>query len=243
MKLWPKFLLSFLVISSGCLFWFILSGAYPTFGLNSSALVIVLVFFFGATGLSFILLEQNESVINLILSASPVFLFLEDKYLAVGIMLGIAILGLVPSGRIKKEIKSRLTFSVGEILHKGFPFFLTIFALALAAFFYPRVGLVTIQDIIPESFFERTLAFLPFDAPSDALYETSIDLLRDRFRAYERYLPAVFTFAVFVGFRTIFIILGWLSLVISWILFKMFLYGGLVKISTRVADQEYITFE
>src|SRR3989344_4756216 len=71
-------------------------------------------------------LAKNISALLVLLSASPTLLFLGDKYLALGIMLGSATLSFVPAHRIKKEIKSRMIFSVGEMLHKGMPVFLTI---------------------------------------------------------------------------------------------------------------------
>ncbi len=244
MKLWQKLILSALVVASGGYFWFLLGGAYPpTLGLISSLSAVVLIFFLGMIGLAFILLEKNISALSIFLSASPTLLFLEDKYLALSIMLGSAILSFVPAVRIKKEIESRMIFSVGEILHKGMPAFLTIIALSLAAFFYPQLGAITFQDIIPESFFEKALAFLPFEVPRDALYKTSIDLLQERFRAYERYLPAVFIFVVFAAFRTLFILFGWISIAISWLAFKILLYAGILKISTRQMPQEYIEFK
>ncbi|OGF51878.1 hypothetical protein A3I27_02315 [Candidatus Giovannonibacteria bacterium RIFCSPLOWO2_02_FULL_43_11b] len=243
MKFLPKILFLVLIVASGGYFWLLLSGTHPTFGLMSSLSAAVLVFFLGILGVSFILLEPNLTALSLFLSASPVLLFLENKYLALGIMLGLSILSFIPTRRIKKEIKSRITFSIREILHKGMPTFLTLMALSLAAFFYPIEGIRKFEDIIPESFFEKALTFLPFEVPSDALYRTSIDLLQERFRAYERYLPAVFAFAVFVAFRTLFIPLGWLGIAISWIAFKILLYAGVVKISTRPIPQEYIEFK
>jgi len=244
MKLWQKLMLSALVVASGGYFWFLLGGAYPpTLGLISSLSAVVLVFFLGMLGLAFILLEKNISALLVLLSASPTLLFLGDKYLALGIMLWSATLSFVPAHRIKKEIKSRMIFSVGEMLHKGMPVFLTIMALSLAAFFYPQLGAITFQDVIPESFFEKVLAFLPFEVPEDALYQTSIDLLQERFRSYERYLPVVFVFVVFAAFRTLFILLGWIGIAISWLAFKILLYASVVKISTRPMPQEYIEFK
>lgn len=309
MKIWLKVLLSILVVASGSAFWFLLSGAYPTFGLISPTSAIVLVFFLAMLGVSFILLERNISALNLFLSASPMLLFLENKYLALGIMFGASILSFIPAGRIKKEIKSRTVFSVGEILQKGLPIFLTIFALSLAVFFYPEGGIKKFEDVIPKSVFEKALSIsgkiplmdkiLPFSIPDpsktvdeilvgvirtenaltfdklspgqkggilaqakaelaknlgidniegrakigDVLYQGSIKTIEARFGAYKKYLPAVFAFAVFVAFRTLFIPLSWISIAISWIAFKILLYARVAKISKRLIPQEYIEFE
>ncbi|OGF68590.1 hypothetical protein A3H65_03090 [Candidatus Giovannonibacteria bacterium RIFCSPLOWO2_02_FULL_45_14] len=308
MRLLPKIILSGLIIASGGYFWYLVGGTNPIFGLISPFSAAVLVFFFGITGLSFILLGNNISALSIFLSAAPTLLFLENKYLALGIMFGSSILSFIPAGRIKKEIKSRMTFSVDELLRKGLPTFLTIMALSLAGFFYPEDGIRKFEDIIPKSAFEKVLTaagkiplagkILPFDIPDpaktvdealitvirsenafifdklsqaeksgilaqaraelaknlgaekiegnlrigDVLYQGSIGIIEARFGAYKKYLPAIFALAVFAAFRTLFIMLGWISVAISWIAFKILLYAGVVKIFTRTMPQEYVEF-
>ena len=76
----------------------------------------------------------------------------------------------------------------------------------------------------------------------DVLYQGSIGIIEARFGAYKKYLPAIFALAVFAAFRTLFIMLGWISVAISWIAFKILLYAGVVKIFTRTMPQEYVEF-
>src|SRR3989338_2945622 len=171
-----KILIAVLAALSGAAFWFLAEGATVwSLGIISLWGFISLVIYLALLGLAFMFLSPRYTVGIIFLSALPMVYFLENKLLGVAIAAGLAILTFPPAIRIKKEMDFRLSFSAWDILRKGFPTFLTILALALAAFFYPQNNAMRFEDIIPESVFKTTLSVakkslplssvLPFDLP------------------------------------------------------------------------------
>ena len=239
-----KILIAALTALSGIVFWSLASRAtVSSFGLIPFWALADLIIFLALLGISFLFATPWQAMVLVLLSASPIVYLLDNKFLAVIIIGALALSAAYPATSIRKQVAFQLSFSVWDILHKGLPTFLTFLALSLAAFFYPQLGTITFQDIIPEPLFEKVAALLPFEVPSDALYRTSIDLLQERFRSYERYLPAVFALGVFAAFRTVFIAVGWASIAFAWLIIKMLLYAKVVAILARQVSQEYIEFK
>lgn len=304
-----QLIISLLVIASGGGFWFLVDGTTITsLGFLPLFAIVDLAFFFAFLGLSFIFLRPRIAAFNVLISFLPVLFFLENKFLALGIILFSSFFTIFPARRIQIELSERLIFSIYDIIHKGLPTLLTVLALALAAFFYPNQDQRRFEDVIPENFFQKVMVasnkllplqkIFPFEIPDpnktvdevimdslrkeggdtffrlskaeqedvlrearkelsrnlktetlpgDAkvgsfLYKSSIDVMEERFGAYKKYLPAVFVFTVFAALRTLFIFLGWTSIAISWIVYRILLYTGMIKLSKRQITQEFIEY-
>lgn len=251
-----QIILSILVILTGAAFWFLVNGAaISVWGFLPAFAAIDLIIFLALAGLSFIFLFPSRVALLLLISSVPILFFLENKLLALAIILLFSLLSFFPASWTRKEGQSRLRFSVTEVLGQGFGTFLTLLALTLAAFLYPQGKIVQFQDIIPESVFENTLEFsgrhLPLPFLSSDLsreekknfYQFSIEMLEERFGGYRRYLPAVFALAVFAALRTAFILFGFLAIAFGWLIIKILLYADVLAIKTREVVQDYIEFK
>ena len=191
------------------------------------------------------------------------------------------------------------------MLRQGLPLFLTLLAVFLAVFFYPRSGELTFSRILPQNIFEsvfglvgKTIPFeaaLPFPVPDlnktvddtilatlgeelgvplsqilkpererllaearselskalgikvqgsarigDILYPYLIGAMEKNFGAYKKYLPALFSFGIFVLARSFFIILGWVSMIFAGLLVKLGLTAGAFVFDRRELTQEYL---
>ena len=159
-----------LIILSGACFWFFARGASlgPEAGFWSwAALALALSLAF--LGLGFFLLPFWLVSLAVFFSASPLFfLFPKEAYAYGFLAAGVSLAAIPATWRARREAEARLKFSVGAVLRKSLPFFLTIVSVLLAAAFYPRGYSLGFPEIIPKSFFERSLGIagrtLPFEA-------------------------------------------------------------------------------
>src|SRR3989344_3541976 len=159
-----------LIILSGACFWFLARGASldPEAGFWSwAALALALSLAF--LGLGFFLLPFWLVSLAVFFSASPLFfLFPKEAYAYGFLAAGVSLAAIPATWRARREAEARLKFSVGAVLRKSLPFFLTIVSVLLAAAFYPSGYSLGFPEIIPKSFFERSLGIagrtLPFEA-------------------------------------------------------------------------------
>ena len=72
------------------------------------------------------------------------------------------------------------------------------------------------------------------------LYPYLIGAMEKNFGAYKKYLPALFSFGIFVLARSFFIILGWVSMIFAGLLVKLGLTAGAFVFDRRELTQEYL---
>jgi hypothetical protein len=245
-----QLLLTLLVVLSGASFWFLFQeaiaepeGSMPLLALLDLALYVALL------GLSFILLPVWLPPLAVFLSTSPLLLlFLEDLTLGLAFVFGFSFMVLVPTFRARREAELRLEFLLFPILRKGIPIFLTIAALFLVASFYPQTKDLELEDVIPKHLLAENLKFGSYlgmntgvdEKAIDILYLQIIQTLNERFEPYQRYLPVFFSIGAFIVFRTLFAVVGWIGLIISWVFFKLGLLSGALIIEKRPVNKEYI---
>lgn len=240
-----KILIAALAALSGGAFWFFEAASYATFfGFLHGYALLDLVLFLSFLSLVFIFLEPRMASLVVLLSTLPIMFLLESKSLALGIIVFLSAFSIIPASNIRSEALERVSFSIWSVLRKGLPTFLTFLALSLAVFFYPSGNITEFEDIIPRPLFEA--AILPFGdlggngEVKGALYESSIDLLEERFGSYEHYLPAVFALAVFAALRTLFIFIGLAAIALAWVMIRILLYANILSLSRKEASQEYL---
>ena len=66
-----------------------------------------------------------------------------------------------------------------------------------------------------------------------------IDALNPNLAGYHQYLPALLSVGIFTVTRTLFIILGWVSILLSGIVLKLMLATGFIFVEKRSITQEY----
>lgn len=224
-----QLILAVLAVISGGVFWFFIPQPFYA--------LVLLVFYAAFLGLGFLLLPSWVSSLVVLLSSLPIFLFFRNYFLASGAILFLSLLTLFPALRVKNETGRHLKFSLIIFLRKGLPLFFTFFALALAALLYPAGEEITFEDILPR---ELIIPILPSFAEPELLYQNALGFFEARFGAYEKYLPAVFAFGTFIVLRTLFIVVGWMSMALAWLIFKLLLYSGTFVLATRPVAQEYL---
>lgn len=239
-----QLVLSMFIIVSGGALWFLFDEVVSP----SPYALADLTLFTSLLGLGFLLLPAWLPVILIFISFLPVTIFMDDILLAAALLAFFPILTLIPAFMVKSEILSRVNFSVPGLLRRGLPTFLSLMAIALAVFFYPGDREITFENIIPRNIFDNVISVTEEiigakgSLPRELVYQSTLDLLQARFGAYEKYLPAVFAFGIFALFRTLFIVLGWVSISLALFIFKFLVWTGMVVVSRRPASQEYISF-
>ncbi|MBI2610028.1 hypothetical protein HYW53_02520 [Candidatus Giovannonibacteria bacterium] len=78
------------------------------------------------------------------------------------------------------------------------------------------------------------------ETAGDVYYRYSISALDSGLRYYRQYIPAFFSLAIFGLSRLIFAILGWISLVLAWILLRLGLKRGIFEFKERSLMQKYL---
>ncbi|MDP3762722.1 MAG: hypothetical protein Q8Q97_01440 [bacterium] len=239
-----------LIILSGACFWFLARGALLDLGAGfwswtALALALSLAFL----GLGFFLLPFWLVSLAVFFSASPLFfLFPEEAYSYGLLAAGVSLAAIPVTWRARREAEARLKFSVGAVLRKSLPFFLTLTSVLLAAAFYPASSSLGFPDVIPKSFFEQSLGIagrtLPFEAvlsfPVPDLYDLLMKTLEARFGAFKAYLPLVYSLGVFAVSRSVFAVIGWVSIVFAWVLVKLGASAGVLVFDRRPLSQEYL---
>lgn len=239
-----------LIIASGTCFWLLARLALPglgtgLWGWTMLALALNLSFL----SLGFFLLPFWLGPLAIFFSASPLFFLFSGEASYYGLLAAAVSLAAIPaSWRARREAEARLKFSVSAILRKSLPFFLTIVSVLLAVAFYPRGYSPGFSDVIPKSFFERSLGiagrtlpfevFLPFPVPD--LYDFLIKTLEERFGAFKSYLPFVYSLGIFAVSRSVFALAGWASIAFAWILVKLGRSAGILVFDRRQLSQEYL---
>lgn len=182
-----------------------------------------------------------------------VFPFNNYVFLSLLILLGLLFLG---RARIRDELKVRLKIRIGRILQKGVPLMLggLIIVIAVSYAFTPAAQKVEVK--IPPKLFQVIQKpieeMLFFEFPKENLKEISIkevsetvkeiiDAKIEEFsRPYQKYIPLALAVSLLLLLRFVAIPLGWLIILLSWIVFKLLIAFKVVRIEKVEKEAEVI---
>lgn len=162
--------------------------------------------------------------------------------------------------RCLEEKTTRLKFSAFQILHRTLPLTMTGLALLATIVFYwsPYIQNFGEQIIVPRSLFDNLLRpvvgllgedlkigsqetemMLPQSA-QDELYNFVNEKLNLLGKGYKQFIPAGLAVSFFFTFKIIGWLLSLVAIFISWLIFKIIEFTGLVKIIKVAAERETV---
>ncbi|MBL7155023.1 MAG: hypothetical protein ISS88_00765 [Candidatus Portnoybacteria bacterium] len=192
------------------------------------------------------LLTKSKAVllITLILILVSFFFVFSFKieYLAV---LFIALLFfLFGSFRAINEKKVRIKIQVDKILRRGLPSILTGLALVIAvAFYFSPLALQGQNKIeVPRFLFDIVVQPIIVDIPlsGDMLYQAINQEINKYGQPYQQYFPLGLAMGIFFALKTIGFLFGWLVILLSWLIFKVLVSAGAIKIQEQAVLKEVI---
>lgn len=166
--------------------------------------------------------------------------------------------------RSVNEKKYRIKIQVSKILHKGLPLALTGLSLIIASVYYFSPLALRGQDEIkiPRPLFDAVLQPVvniigeqspvsqlgqPIDASliinkemSDMLFENINQEINKYSGSYKQYFPLGLSIGVFFAIKAISIPFMWLTVFLSWAIFKLLIVLGAVKICEKAVLQETV---
>ena len=185
----------------------------------------------------------------------PALVFLKNDLIS-GIILAVALALLACAAwRVDFEKSLRIVFVPHTILRKGLASFITAFALIVTVFFYwsPAAQSLGNEISIPRPLFD-TIAkpimdiFLNMSLPKgmslkssppefaaqqaglmNSLYSSANDQLAVTGRAFKKWIPLGASISLFFSFKVVGFFLSWLMTVLAWLIFKIFLWSGVVR--------------
>ncbi len=196
----------------------------------------------------------------------PVLVFLKPG-IGTAIVLAVAILFFMATAhRANFEKSLRIKFSSGVILRKGLSFTITGLALLVTLLFYwaPYTQSLSGDIRIPRPLFDAIAKpaidlFLDISLPQgldlksssfeftkqeveflDNLYFSSNEQLSAAGRAFKKWIPLGVSVSIFFSFKVLGIILLWLMMLLAWLIFRILLWSGIVKIEKVAAEKEVI---
>lgn len=270
-KIIVRSVLGILILIFSFLSWSSLAGALnngPDWVLKSIWSLSAFLFLDVAAGL-FFLIENAKiflySASAVIVLPAPIFLKPELFNLLV---LAAAVLFFVAAVfRVDSEKSLRIKFSAGIILRRALPLMMTGLALLITLFFYwapytqslgndiriPRPLFDAIAEPIIDIFLNinlpkgMDLKSLPSESVkqqagiADNLYSSMNEQLSLAGRTFKKWIPLGASISLFFSFKVVSFFLSWLIMFLAWLIFKIFLWSGVVKIEKVAAEKEIIT--
>ncbi len=139
--------------------------------------------------------------------------------------------------RIRAEEKSRIDFSIRRVFGPS----LTVMTYAFLILIGFNIYFDTAQNFrsSPDRFYDRlgqsaarSLELTDtFSVPADIIAQSLTQELRNALSQYEKFFPLIFTLIVVALIRTFGFVFQWLTLLVTWLLFKVLLYSEFFKIT------------
>lgn len=215
---------------------------------------IILVVLFSLAAL---LIESKKIIIPTFLVSTfsffLIFSFNGFVLLALAIFLGMLFLGRV---RIRDELKVRLKIRIGKALQKGVPLILTSLVLVIAVSYCFTPSARKFEIKIPQKFLEpfQELLIKQFVAPglsekvdllknqkiSEAVNEIINTKIEEFTKPYKQFIPLALAISLFLFLRIVAIPVGWLITLFVWIIFKLLVAFGVIRIEKVPKEAEII---
>jgi len=157
------------------------------------------------------------------------------------------------SQRAVNEKRNRIKIEVIMVLKRGLPFVLTGLALIIATAYYFSPLALTGQNeiIIPRPLFDKIISpiigqieeNIPFGIDlniKDDLYNQINNEINKQSQAYKDYFALGSAISLFFALKVIGILLMWLTILLSWIFFKILVATGAIKIQEQAVLKEVI---
>jgi len=269
-KIIVSLVLGLLILAFSFLSWSFLSAAVnngPDWLIEAVWCLITFILLGVAMGLFF--LVENEKIFlysTSVMIVLPALAFLKPEIISF-LVLTVAILFFVAAVfRVDSEKSLRIKFSAGIILRRTFPLAMTGLALLVTLFFYwaPYTQSLGSDIRIPRPLFNTiakpvmdfslnmslpkgtTLKSLPpeFVAEQikfmDNLYSSANEQLALAGRTFKKWIPLGASISLFFSFKVVGFFLSWLMTLLAWLIFKIFLWSGVVKIEKVAVEKEVI---
>jgi len=157
------------------------------------------------------------------------------------------------SWRAINEKKVRIKMHVGKILRRGLPSILTGLALIFAVAFYfsplalqrqsqieiPRPLFNVIIQQISEQF-NISLNDAGDEKIEDLLYQAINQKINRYSQSYQQYFPLGLAMGIFFALKAISVLFMWLIILLSWLIFKVLVSIGAIKIQEQAVLKEVI---
>ncbi|MBU2036864.1 hypothetical protein KJ866_01510 [Patescibacteria group bacterium] len=269
-KLIVRSILGILIFIFSSLFWLSLSTALNDGSpwLQKSLWSLAAFLFLGVgSGLAYLMEDRNILFYGLpLLIILPALMFLKED-LTSGLVLAIAFLFLVfAAGRADFEKKLRTKFVSWVILKKGYGPFITAIALIVTLFFYfaPFTQSLGQKVSVPRPLFDAIVEpvmsiLLPLAMPAgqnleslpsefyrqqaemmDKLYLSTNEELASAWQAFKEWLPMGMSVSLFFTFKIVGTFLSWLMILAVWLIFRILLWSGVIKIEKVATEKEVI---
>lgn len=151
------------------------------------------------------------------------------------------------SERAINEKKGRIKIKVTRILKQGLPFILTGLALIISTVYYFSPMALTGQSeiIIPRPLFDKiinpTQLTQQFDVNlGDDLYQKINQEINKQGQVYEEYITLGSAISIFFALKIIGVLFMWLVIILSWVIFKILVVLGAIKIQEQAVLKEVI---
>lgn len=212
------------------------------------------------------LLTKSKAVllITLVLILVSFFFVFSFKIEYLAILFIALLFFLFGSFRAINEKKVRIKIQVDKILRRGLPSILTGLALVIAVAFYFSPLALQSQDQIrlPRPLFNIIIQPItkifeeqvPISQLSeqfginlegnekfeDILYQVVNQEINKYGQPYQQYFPLGLALGIFFALKTIGFLFGWLVILLSWLIFKVLVSAGAIKIQEQAVLREVI---
>lgn len=142
-----------------------------------------------------------------------------------------------------KEKNVRLKIKVIRILRRGLPLVTSGLALVMATAFYfsPLAAAGQNEINIPRSWFNFIMEPLnQADQFEDLLYQTANQRVNKYSQSYQAYFPFGLSIGIFLSLKAIGYFFSWLVILTSWLVFKILVAVGAIKIQEQAVLKEVI---
>lgn len=258
------------IIISSTLFWLLLFGALndgPDWLVQSLWALAMFLFLGSALGLAYLIESDQRFLYGApVLVIVPALFFLPES-LATGLAAAVAFSFLaLAAWRAEFEKSLRIEFVSGAILRRSLGATITALALMVTLFFYfapftrslgqevkvPRPLFDAISGPIVEVFLRLSLqpgTDIDLSTPEfkqqqdiffDGLYQSVNDQLSLAGRALKKWIPLGISVSLFFTLKVVGTFLSWLMMALVWLVFRILLWSGIVKIEKVATEKEII---
>jgi len=196
----------------------------------------------------------------------PTLVFLRLEMFSFLVLIAAILFFVAAVSRVDSEKSLRIKFSAGIILHRALPLMMTGLTLLVTLFFYWAPYTQSLGDDIriPRPLFDAIAKpvidiFLNMNLPKgtslkslppefakqqaefmDSFYLSANEPLAVAGKAFKKWIPLGISVSLFFSFKIIGIFLSWLIMFLAWLIFKIFLWSGVVRINKIAVEKEII---
>jgi len=260
----------FLILAFSFLSWASLAGALnggPDWVQKSIWSLAAFLFLGISVGLVYLIENQRILFFGLpALIVLPALVFLKNDLLSGAVLTAVLFFLALAAWRTHFEKSLRIELAPCLILKRGLGSFITALALTITLFFYwaPYAQSLGNDIRIPRPLFdsiarpaiEMSLALsLPRGtnpkslspeftkqqtAILDNLYLSANEQLSVAGKTFKKWIPLGVSVSLFFSFKVIGTFLSWLMIVLAWLIFKILLWGGIIKIEKVAVEKEIV---